>query len=544
MKTFLGVDVGTDSARAGLFDRQGNLLATASRDIQTWQPETDFAEQSSNNIWRMVCSAVREAIAIAKVKPSDVAGIGFDATCSLVAIDSSDQPVTLSNSGDNARNVILWADHRALNQALEIDATGHARLQASGGTISPEMQMPKLLWIKQNLRQSWAKAAQFFDLPDWLTYRATGLNTRSLCSTVCKWTYQGEKGGDGAGWDIDFLNEIGLDELQNNEFSRIGLQMAAPGATLGPLTKQAADELGLSVKTTVATSMIDAHAGALGTYGVSLEGGNIMNRLALIAGTSACHISLAPEPPYVPGVWGPYFGALLPDIWVNEAGQSMAGSAVETVIKRHSAASVVNTQAKTTERTIYQVLDRVLYELAGGEDFTLLTAERHILPDFHGNRAPLADPTRRGVTWGQGAIADIADLALDYLACLQSLAYGTRHIIEVMGEQGIEVDTIVVSGGLARNGQYLKAHADVTGCTVLVPDQPEPVLAGSAMLAAVGAGEYPDLISAMLGMSGAGTRLSPAPETADYHDRKYRVFHQMQDDFANYRGLMQPSSGT
>lgn len=543
MKYLLGVDVGTGSARAGVFDDAGNMLATASHDIKTWNPQPDFAEQSSDDIWRMVCASVQGAVQGAGIDPANIAGIGFDATCSLVAIDGDCDPVTLSPDGHDEQNIILWADHRAIGQASDIDATGHARLQASGGTISPEMEMPKLLWLKQNLPDSWARTARFFDLPDWLTFCASGVDTRSLCSTVCKWTYQGENGTDGSGWDTGFLDLIGLGELAGDGFARIGGQLAAPGTALGPLTQDAADELGLTTATKVAASMIDAHAGALGTFGVAPDGGDITRRLALIAGTSACHISLAQTAPFVPGVWGPYFGAVLPDIWVNEAGQSMAGAAIDTVINRHAAAGLARKAASDTGVSIYDVLDQRLQKMAEGGEVCELTADRHMLADFHGNRAPLADPTRRGVTWGQGAVADVDDLAIDYLACLQSLAYGTRHIIEVMAEQGISVDTIVVSGGLARNQAYLVAHGDATGCDILIPDQPEPVLAGSAMMAAVGAAVYPDLTGAMAGMSGAGTRLLPNDKTTDFHNRKYKVFRKMQDDFATYRTMMQPKTG-
>ena len=191
---YIGIDVGTGSARTGVFEANGTLLAAATHEIQTWRPQADFVEQSSDDIWQAVCKATRQALADCGASPDRVRGVGFDATCSLVVLDADDKPVTVSPSGDDQQNIIVWMDHRAMDQMQRINAGGHEVLKYVGGTISPEMETPKLLWLKENLPQTWRRAARFFDLPDFLVYRATGQDVRSLCSTVCKWTYLGHEG--------------------------------------------------------------------------------------------------------------------------------------------------------------------------------------------------------------------------------------------------------------------------------------------------------------------------------------------------------------
>ena len=198
---FLGIDVGTGSARAGVFTATGKLLASASRPIQMWKPAPDHVEQSSDDIWDAIGHTARQALAESGVAPASVAGIGFDATCSLVLLDADDRPVSASTTGRSEQNVIVWMDHRAIPQSEKINATRHPVLRYVGGVISPEMQTPKLLWLKQHLPTAWKTTARFLDLPDYLTYRATGDDTRSLCTTVCKWTYLGHKGLDGKGWN-------------------------------------------------------------------------------------------------------------------------------------------------------------------------------------------------------------------------------------------------------------------------------------------------------------------------------------------------------
>ncbi len=108
-----------------------------------------------------------------------VAGIGFDATCSLVAVDNDGRPITVSLSKNPERNVIFWQDHRAVQEASEINALHHPVLKFVGDKISPEMQPPKLLWLKRHLNdECWQKATHFFDLADYLTYSATGHSSR------------------------------------------------------------------------------------------------------------------------------------------------------------------------------------------------------------------------------------------------------------------------------------------------------------------------------------------------------------------------------
>ena len=529
MVGFVGVDVGTGSARAGVFDAAGKLLGSAEAKIATTRPAENFAQQSSAEIWGAVCTAVRGATATAGDVP--IRGIGFDATCSLVVSGADDTPVSICPEGRADQDVMLWMDHRAIGDADEINALGGAPLDYVGGVISPEMQLPKLRWLKRELPDSWAKATRFWDLPDWLVYRASGSEVRSLCSAVCKWTYLGHKGQSGEGWDDAFLAKVGLKALTANDHAAIGAALAAPGTRLGTLTQRAAQELGLPADVAVAASMIDAHAGAIGTLAVGLEGDDMTKRLAMIAGTSTCHIGLTRDATFVPGVWGPYHGAVLDGLWALEGGQSAAGALIDAVIARHAAAAALDTGARIADQ-----LDARLEALG---DASTLTANRHVQPDFHGNRSPLAAPWRSGGIDGLTLMGGPDDLALDYLATLQALAYGTRHILEAMGAEGAQFDTLVVSGGLSKNARYLREHADATGCTIVVPNQPEPVLLGSAMLGALAAGSFADLPAAMSAMSGEGTVIAPAGgEIADYHNRKYQVFRRMQADHAAYRDIM------
>ena len=168
-----------------------------------------------------------------------------------------------------------------------------------------------------------------------------------------------------------------------------------------------------------------------------------------------------------------------------------------------------------------------------------LTLELHVLPYFHGNRSPRADATLRGTISGLSLSATADDLALLYLATIQAIAHGTRHIIETMNSQGYQIDTVLACGGGTKNPVFLREHADITGCKIVLPREPEAVLLGSAVLGSVAARDFKTVIDAMAAMNSAGETIAPAGgQPKQYHDAKYRVFHRMSDDFRAFRGMM------
>ncbi len=553
---YLGIDVGTSSARAGLFDARGRMVGMGTGELQMWRDEPDRVEQSSADIWRACCAAVAAAMAEAGARPAEVRGVGFDATCSLVALDAEDRPVTVSPSGKDERNVIVWMDHRAIEQAERINQSRHEVLRYVGGTISPEMQAPKTLWLKEHLPQSWQRAAQLFDLPDFLTYRATGEPTRSLCSTVCKWTYQGHQPSASTesvgSWDESFWRHIDLGELVDEGYARIGTRIRPMGEPQGRgLTARAAQELGLAPGTAVSVSIIDAHAGGVGLLGARLSDrpeqaqAELEKRLALIGGTSSCHMAVSPQARFVPGVWGPYYSAMVPGMWLSEGGQSATGSLIDHIVFGHRASAELQARAKAAAQSPYQLLNERLEALAADEPFVAqLSAELHILPYFHGNRSPRADPTLRGMVSGLELSGTLDDLARLYLATVQAIAHGTRHIIAAMNQAGYGIETIFACGGGSKNPRFLREHADASGCEIILPAEPEAVLLGSAILGAVASGDFASIPEAMARLSAVGERIRPAGgAVARYHDAKHAVFQRMFDDYLAYREIMQSRPG-
>lgn len=509
------VDVGTSSARAAIVDRTGRLLGRAEHPIATYRPLPDHAEHDSEDIWFAVCAAVRGARQRAGVAASDVAGISFDATCSLVVRGKGGEQLSVSTSGDARWDTIVWLDHRALAEADECTASGHQVLGFLGGTMSPEMQVPKLMWLKRNFPERWAAAAHVFDLADFLTFKASGSAARSQCTLACKWTYLAH---EAEGWRPDFFAAMGVEDL----IDRAGLPQRPlpPGTDIGPLTPRAAQELGLSMACRVGSGVIDAYAGALGALGGHAgDIATIHRDVALIAGTSSCVMAMSSEPRSFAGCWGPYYGAVLPGCWLSEGGQSASGALLDHIVRWHAQGG--EPDAAAHRRIVARIMELRAIE---GHD---LAARLHVLPDFHGNRSPHADPYAVGVVSGLTLDSSFDSLCRLYWRTAVAIALGIRHILDAVAAEGHAVERLHVAGGHVRNPLLMELYADATGCVIVEPETEDAVLLGTAMLAATAARLYPDLTGAAVAMSRPGSERRPEPRARARFDRDYRIFLEM-----------------
>jgi FGGY-family pentulose kinase len=459
-----------------------------------------------------------------------------------------------------------------------INSTGSSVLDYVGGTMSLEMEIPKILWLKRHMPAEIFSQCMFFDLPDYLTYRATTSLSRSNCSLVCKTSFvpPGVKGSNG--WNSEFLNQIGLNELVDEGFARIGgtpgengSMVLTAGVPIGEgLSEKAAEELGLVKGTPVGSGVIDAYAGWIGTaatryteHGAGSGTSDLSpapsltdskHRLAAVAGTSTCHVIQSPEGIFVPGVWGPYKNAIFPDWWMNEGGQSSTGQLIDFTIKTHPA---YKSLVPESQCLIHTILASSLQRLKGNLETSLkrevslteLTKDMHFYPDLHGNRSPLADPRMRGSFMGLALDESLDDLALKFNVTLEAIALQTRHILDEMNSKGYDVQGIYMSGGQAANITLMQLLADVCRVPVILPkSHSAAVVLGSAML-----GRFAAEVSAesgapktqaevdkvcmdnrerlweiMVEMTPPGKKLAPSagPKVQKLLDAKYKIFRE------------------
>jgi ribulose kinase len=227
-------------------------------------------------------------------------------------------------------------------------------------------------------------------------------------------------------------------------------------------------------------------------------------------------------------------------MWLTEGGQSATGALLDFTVRTHARGAELLREAGAKGASVYALLNDRVKRLGEGAPFPAsLAKDLHVLPDHHGNRSPRADPTLRGMVSGLSLDDSVDALALLYLATVQALAHGTRHVLDALRAQGYGTTMLLACGGDTKNPLFLREHADVTGCRIVLPAEPEAVLLGSSMLGAVAAGDVASVVDAMGAMSRAGSVIEPtAGAVRAFHDDKHEVFQRMHQDQMAYRDIM------
>lgn len=455
----IGIDGGTESLRAHIFDLDGRSLGTGVGAYVTDFPAPGQAEQDPQAWWVACGTAVRAALAASGKDAADILAIAADTTsCTVVACGSDGAPLWPA---------LLWMDVRAHRETDMVASCGDAALRVNGagrGPVSPEWMIPKALWLKRNAPETYAQAARICEYQDYLNWRLTGRWCASLNNISMRWHYQSDHGG----WPKTMLATLGLSDL----LEKWPREIIAPGDVLGRLTADAAAHLGLMPGTKVIQGGADAFIGMIG-LNVTQPG-----ELALITGSSHLHLGVAAKPVHAPGVWGSYMDAVYPGRPIIEGGQTSTGSVIAW-FKRNFA-----------ESTDFDTLNAAAEAIPPGAEGLL--AQDH----FQGNRTPHTDPLSRGAITGLSLKHTQAHV---YRALVESICMGTRLILDSFGDAFIP-QRIAVAGGATRSAFWLQVHADTLGVALELPEQPEAPALGSAILAAYGAGRFETIEAASAAM--------------------------------------------
>jgi ribulose kinase len=509
----IGVDGGTESIRACCFDAQTGAVVGSPCAIaySTHHPHPGWAEQDPESWWKSLGQAVRGAVASLpnssrseNNENCEICSIALDTTCcSVVALDDNFRPL---------RPCLLWMDQRSATQTRKILelARGDPALLINGngeGPVSAEWMTSKALWIRDNEPDIWKQAAHIGEYQDYMNYKVTGHWVASSCNAASRWHWNGEAclaqpsdTNPFPGRPMSLYKKLGIPELAEKLPSRC----LAMGERVGYLTPEAAAHLGLPEQLPVIQGGPDAFVGMIG-LGCIHPG-----QLCLITGSSHLHCVVTSHPTTAPGTWGAYRGAPLPGLHFAEGGQAATGSTLRWAKERLFGGD--NNQ-QNDEAISYMVLDEHAAAIPPGANGLVA------LETFQGSRTPVTDPLARGALIGLTLSHTRAHV---WRAMLEAVCFGTRACIEGLEAAGHPCDEIILAGGVTRSDMWLQMHADVTGKTVLVCENCDAPLLGSAILASVGVGIHKTVEDAVNDMVRVSRRIYPNQEVADQYDRLYK----------------------
>jgi L-ribulokinase len=497
----IGVDFGTESGRALLLDLEhGSELATSvvrypSEVIDRTLPSTgerlppDWALQDPDDWVLVVEQSIPAVLSQAGVAADEVVGIGVDFTsCTVLPVTGDGEPLCNLDLWRERRHAWakLWKHHAAqpvadrLNEiALE---RGDEFLSRYGGRISSEWYFPKLieLWLED--REVYDAADAFIEATDWIVWWLTGTQVRQSATAGYKAMWSPEDG----------LPPTEYFEAAYPGFSdpaeKLGTEFVPLGTRAGTLRAEVAQRLGLPESVAVAVGNIDAMVSVPGA-GVQEPGAFV-----IVIGTSICDLVVYPEETRLPGITGVVRDGILPGLYGYEAGQAAVGDMLAWFVDN----------------------------VAKGE--TGLVA----LDWFNGNRTILADADLTGAIFGLTLQSTREEI---YRALLESIAFGSRRIMENFEEHGLELTEIVACGGIAeRSPLMMQLLADTSGRPVQVPASGEIPARGAALFGAVAAGAFDDIEAAIAATRPEGGRTyEPDRDSKRTYDRVYAIYRELYE---------------
>jgi L-ribulokinase len=533
----IGIDFGTESARAVLAEvTTGQIVASATfvyphGVIDEVLPGSNtrlppyWALQHPADWLDALQTLVPAVMLQAKASPEEVIGLGIDFTsCTILPTTLDGTPLCLLPKWQHSPHAWpkLWKHHAAQPQAERVTQLAVQRqeafLQRYGGRISSEWLIPKVLSMVEEAPHVYDAAARILEAGDWIIWTLTGREVRNACAAGYKACWHKASGYPSS----DFLAALNP-RLKGLVEEKLSTTVYPPGSLAGYLTPEWAHRLGLRPETAVATAMIDAHAGTLG-LGVIEPGA-----MAIIMGTSICHMVLATEERYVEGISGVVEDGIVPGLYGYEAGQAGAGDMLAWYLA-HGVPPAYHQMIPHQAPDLHHVLAQDASRLRPGETGLLA------VDWWNGCRTPLVDADLSGVVVGYTLATTPSAI---YRALLEAIAYGTRLVIQTFEDYGIQVKRLVATGGLTKNTLLMQICADVTNRTIGISASDQSTALGAAILGATAAGPhrggYPSVQEAAARMAAPlAATYSPDPQAASIYNLLYREYLRLVEFFGRH----------
>jgi xylulokinase len=478
---FIGIDVSTTATKALLADSGGQVVAVSATEYPFETPRPLWSEQHPGLWWDGAQKSIRAVLQTSGIDPAQVGGIGL--TGQMHGL------VLLDEAGEVLRPSILWNDQRTQAQCDEIHRRiGRERfIQITGNVALTGFTAPKILWVKENEPDVYAKAAHILLPKDYVRYKLTG--------------EFGMDKADGAGTVLmnlkarDWSDEV----LAALEIPRAWMPPLYEGPQItGQLTPEAAEATGLKPGTPVMAGGGDQAAQAVGVGAVT-EG-----IVALTLGTSGVVFATAN-------------GAFIePEGRLHAFCHSVPGKWHLMGVMLSAAGSLRWYRDTFAPGVGFDDLLAPAAQVPAGSDGLLF------LPYLTGERTPHPDPLARGALVGLTVRHGLAHCTR---AVLEGVAFGLKDSFELMKSSGLgAIRQVRVSGGGAKSPLWRQILADIFGCELVTVNTTEGAAYGAALLAAVGAGKYPDVETACQAAIQVTGSTLPNAEQVKAYDKVYPLY--------------------
>ena len=489
MEYILTVDVGATSVKVILFDSDARIIKSSGGEYTLLTTGETRVELPPHVYWDTLKRCVADILAQRDVRADEIR---------VMTVSTQGETfVTLDEHNAEIGNAIIWIDSRATSQAdLIRERFGRdVFFQTTGlGEVSPIWPACKILWLRENEPRRFERTRKFLLLQDYLIFRLTG-------ECVCELTNASSCGYlniNAAEWWHEMMDYIGV---RPGNFGRL----TASGTIVGPVCRKAADELGLSEHTVIATGAQDQTASALG-------GGNVKaGILTETTGTALALIRTIDRPRYDLDANINYVPHSVPDRFIALAVSQTAG----IVLKWFKDTFCGEEVKAARESSVYAILDEMAARIPPGcEGLT-------VSPHFNGKLFPGTDPNLRGVFRGVSLHHTKAHFIR---AIMESVAFMLKENIEYLDGAYGPAESIISLGGGAKSLLWAQIKSNVLGAPVKMLECSESPSLGSAMLAAVAIGWASDILEACNRFVRVSQSVEPDPTQTEVYDSVYREF--------------------
>lgn len=497
----LGIDIGTSACKVAVFERNGEVAASANGDYPVYYPKEGWAEQDPQEWWSAVCGAVRTCLKNGGISPEEIAGVGIDGqSWSAIAIDKEGNVLT---------NTPIWMDTRAQDICDRLNESVGAEddiFQVAGNSLQPSYSTAKILWYKENLPEVYEKTDKILQSNSYIAYRLTGAVTQDISQGYGLHCFDMQTGT----WNEDMCKRLGIPR----EFLP---EIVACDQVVGTVTKKAAQECGLAEGTPVVAGGLDAACGTLGA-GV-IHPGETQEQGGQAGGMSICMDTCKADPRLILGFH------VVPGQWLLQGGTTGGGGVMRWFEREF--ADFERSRALEEGNSSLVQLNEIGEKIAPGSDGVIF------LPYMSGERSPIWNPYAKGVFYGLDFAKTKGHMVR---ACMEGVAFALRHNLETAEEAGAQAQVLRAMGGSANSLLWTQIKADITGKPIIVPSSDTATTLGAAILAGVGVGFYESYEEAVALTVRETRRHEPNPENKEVYDREYQMYLQIYESLKEIMG--------